>query len=170
MLVSALGATLVGFALLVLALVTGTLWLAVACIVICVGGALLLLADTLGLRSPVPTRLRRRRTAGEAAASVLDGDPVDDGGDAPTEQFPRVSDEDVVVLGDAEPDAGAEPHEDAPEAAVHHGRHERPDREPDTGDDVEAPAGHDPAGDVSRGDDAGKHPASVRHPRHGTPD
>ncbi|MBT0565252.1 hypothetical protein [Williamsia sp. CHRR-6] len=85
MLVSALAATLIGFALLVVALVTGTLWLAVACIVVCVVGGLLLLADTLGLSSaltrsaaPYVTRTRnavhtarsgrrRRRTAQPAS-------------------------------------------------------------------------------------------------------
>ncbi|GAC70025.1 hypothetical protein [Gordonia soli] len=45
MLTLALAATLVGFVLLVLGLVTGTVWLAVACIVICLIGLGLLVAD-----------------------------------------------------------------------------------------------------------------------------
>lgn len=49
MLVLALGATLVGFVLLVAALVSGILWLAVACIVVCVIGVGFLLADLIGL-------------------------------------------------------------------------------------------------------------------------
>jgi hypothetical protein len=48
-LVLALGATLVGFILLVVALVTGVLWLAIACIVVCVVGVGFLLADLVGL-------------------------------------------------------------------------------------------------------------------------
>lgn len=49
MLVLALGATLVGFVLLVAALISGILWLAVACIVVCVIGVGFLLADLIGL-------------------------------------------------------------------------------------------------------------------------
>ncbi|PHV66063.1 hypothetical protein [Williamsia muralis] len=49
MLVLALGATLVGFVLLVAALISGVLWLAVACIVVCVIGVGFLLADLIGL-------------------------------------------------------------------------------------------------------------------------
>lgn len=49
MLVLALGATLVGFVLLVAALFSGVLWLAIACIVVCVIGVGFLIADLLGL-------------------------------------------------------------------------------------------------------------------------
>lgn len=49
MLVLALGATLVGFVLLVAALFSGVLWLAIACIIVCVIGVGLLVADVLGL-------------------------------------------------------------------------------------------------------------------------
>lgn len=49
MLVLALGATLVGFILLVAALFSGVLWLAIACIVVCVVGVGFLVADLLGL-------------------------------------------------------------------------------------------------------------------------
>jgi hypothetical protein len=48
-LVPALGATLVGFILLVAALVSGVFWLAIACIVVCVIGVGFLLADLLGV-------------------------------------------------------------------------------------------------------------------------
>lgn len=147
MLVSALGATLVGFALLVLALATGTLWLAVACIVICVVGALLLLADTLGIRPQLP---RRRRSSSPDAA------PAPSDGDAPTEQFERITAETVVTLGDEEPaDRGTTPAE-AEAASARHGRHERPDLDDDAAtDDTDGVA---PAGDPPR------------RGRHGTPD
>lgn len=49
MLVLALGATLVGFVLLAAALFSGVLWLAIACIIVCVVGVGLLVADVLGL-------------------------------------------------------------------------------------------------------------------------
>ena len=161
MLVSALGATLVGFVLLVLALATGTLWLAVACIVICVVGALLLLADTLGLRPRLPRRVRATASSGDADAAV----PPDD--DAPTEQFDRITDDTVVTLGDDEPATddepvtddesatGGEPRDTDPVAEPsRHGRHERPDVD----DDVV-----DPTGD-------GTPVESPRHGRHGTPE
>jgi hypothetical protein len=146
-LVSALGATLVGFALLVLALATGTLWLAVACIVICVVGALLLLADTLGIRPRLP---RRQRSPSHDAAPA----PSDD--DVPTEQFERIPAETVVTLGDDEPaEHGSAPAEDEA-APTRHGRHERPDL-----DDVAAT--DDTDGATLPGD-------PPRRGRHGTPD
>ncbi|ORM33627.1 O-antigen ligase domain-containing protein [Williamsia sp. 1135] len=52
MLVLALGATLVGFVLLVGALFSGLLWLAIACIVVCVIGVGFLIADLLGIGRP----------------------------------------------------------------------------------------------------------------------
>jgi hypothetical protein len=51
-LVLALGATLVGFVLLVGALFSGLLWLAIACIVVCVIGVGFLIADLLGIGRP----------------------------------------------------------------------------------------------------------------------
>ncbi|MGV9672204.1 hypothetical protein ACWDPV_16685 [Gordonia sp. NPDC003504] len=59
MLTLALAATLVGFVLLVVGLITGTLWLAVACIVVCLVGLIFLVADIVwsGRRSkPEPDR------------------------------------------------------------------------------------------------------------------
>lgn len=47
MLTLALAATLIGFGLLVVALITSNFWLAVACIVVCVLGLVLLLVDAL---------------------------------------------------------------------------------------------------------------------------
>ncbi|MGC4959914.1 hypothetical protein ACPXCG_11135 [Gordonia sp. DT218] len=48
MLTLALAATLVGFVLLVLGLITGTVWLAIACIIVCLVGLGLLIADIVG--------------------------------------------------------------------------------------------------------------------------
>jgi hypothetical protein len=48
-LVLALAATLLGFVLLVAALLSGVLWLAIACVVVCVVGVGFLIADLLGL-------------------------------------------------------------------------------------------------------------------------
>ncbi len=50
MLTLALAATLVGFVLLVLGLITGTVWLAIACIVVCLLGLGFLIADIVGGR------------------------------------------------------------------------------------------------------------------------
>jgi hypothetical protein len=61
-LVLALGATLVGFVLLVGALFSGLLWLAIACIVVCVIGVGFLIADLLGIgrgtEEPAPVDVR----------------------------------------------------------------------------------------------------------------
>ena len=147
MLVSALVATLVGFGLLVVALVTGTLWLAIACIVVCVLGALLLVADVLGL-GPTLARLRPRLPARrELPATATDESSVLAGSDPGTEtttEMPRVVDEPVPDLSTdhLEPPARPTPEDvdhDTPSedarvasayAAAHHGRHESPDDEP----------------------------------------
>jgi hypothetical protein len=74
-LVLALGATLVGFILLVAALVSGVLWLAIACIVVCVIGVGFLLADLLGIG---------RRSAPDAGSPEPGGR---DEQDPPTEEI-----------------------------------------------------------------------------------
>ncbi|SDU40915.1 hypothetical protein [Gordonia westfalica] len=51
MLTLALAATLIGFVLLILGLITGTVWLAVACIVICLLGLTFLLVDVFSGRN-----------------------------------------------------------------------------------------------------------------------
>ena len=48
MLSLALAATLVGFVLLIVGLITGTVWLAVACIVVCLIGLAFLIVDIIG--------------------------------------------------------------------------------------------------------------------------
>ena len=50
MLLAALGATVIGFILLIVALVTSNLWLAIACVVVSVIGVGLLLGDVLTYR------------------------------------------------------------------------------------------------------------------------
>lgn len=50
MLLAALGATVIGFVLLIVALITANLWLAIACVVVSVIGVGLLLADVLTYR------------------------------------------------------------------------------------------------------------------------
>ncbi|GAA4399511.1 hypothetical protein [Tsukamurella soli] len=50
MLIAALGATVVGFVLLIAALITANMWLAVACVAVCAVGVLLLLGDVLTYR------------------------------------------------------------------------------------------------------------------------
>ncbi|MEE3852458.1 hypothetical protein VZC37_19110 [Gordonia sp. LSe1-13] len=57
MLTLALAATLIGFVLLVLGLITGTVWLAISCIVVCLVGLGFLIADIIGGR-----REREERT------------------------------------------------------------------------------------------------------------
>ncbi|MFW0792896.1 hypothetical protein AAFP30_03700 [Gordonia sp. CPCC 205515] len=110
MLTLALAATLVGFVLLVVGLITGTVWLAVACIVICLLGLAFLIADVLGVG-----RRRKERTladfvGSDAAATARPADvTVDTSADGNT-----IGGGDLgsLVSGDTPP---------------HHGRHEAPD-------------------------------------------
>ncbi|RPA63467.1 hypothetical protein EF294_08175 [Gordonia oryzae] len=79
MLTLALAATLVGFVLLVVGLITGTLWLALACIVVCLVGLIFLVAD-------IVSSGRRSRADDEAGGGFgfaagqhdEDGDDSDD--------------------------------------------------------------------------------------------
>ncbi|MEO9327608.1 hypothetical protein [Gordonia aurantiaca] len=73
MLTLALGATLVGFVLLILGLITGTVWLAVACIVICLLGLAFLLVDVFASRGRENTR---------SLEDLVPGATRDDDGDA----------------------------------------------------------------------------------------
>lgn len=56
MLLAALGATVIGFILLIVALITASMWLAIACVVVSVVGVLLLLGDVLTYRRSHPAR------------------------------------------------------------------------------------------------------------------
>ncbi|GAB3127712.1 hypothetical protein GCM10027289_05580 [Tsukamurella serpentis] len=75
MLLAALGATVIGFILLIVALITGNLWLAIACVVVSVVGVVLLLGDVLTYR-----RAERDESDGEGSWS-----PGTDGSDQDTE-------------------------------------------------------------------------------------
>ncbi|MBJ7288952.1 hypothetical protein [Williamsia sp.] len=108
----ALAATLVGFGLLVVALITGTLWLAVACIVICIIGGVFLLADLLGLGHALTIRRSRHPGATDSSdqgGATDDSDGPTTGSARPddlsdteiTTEFPRaVTDEPTVTLDD----------------------------------------------------------------------
>ncbi len=72
MLLAALGATIIGFVLLIVALVTANLWLAIACVVVSVIGVGLLLADVLTYRRA------DRDTAASDGAQWRPGDRADD--------------------------------------------------------------------------------------------
>lgn len=96
MLVLALGATLVGFVLLVGALFSGLLWLAIACIVVCVIGVGFLIADLLGIGRPAG----ESRSGGDGArTSHSDDGADDDAGPESTEEPERRSDSDSEVTG-----------------------------------------------------------------------
>ena len=69
MLSLALAATIVGFVLLILGLITGTVWLAISCIVVCLIGLGFLIADIIGAG---------RRSAGSVPNSVAGDDRADD--------------------------------------------------------------------------------------------
>ncbi len=187
MLVLALAATLIGFGLLVVALVTGTLWLAVACIAVCIIGGLFLLADLFGLGDALTLR-RGRRAAGHTADAAPDHDDdpddagypvaVDSSGSADpsdtevTTEFPRIgSSEPVVSLDDPDSawhgDIGdavaaglseSEPADTAPRRSTH-SRDDDPDR---MGTSEPPRHGRHGSDDVD--------PAPRRTPRHGSPD
>ncbi|GAC55883.1 hypothetical protein GOHSU_02_00260 [Gordonia hirsuta DSM 44140 = NBRC 16056] len=93
MLTLALATTLIGFALLVIALITSSFWLAVACVIVCVVGLGMLLVDTL--------RAGRRGEAG------IDDPPLFTIRDqAPASRpEPLLSDPDTSAQAPAGPDA-----------------------------------------------------------------
>ncbi|GAB90386.1 hypothetical protein [Gordonia rhizosphera] len=103
MLTLALAATLVGFVLLVLGLVTGTLWLAIACIVVSLVGVGFLLADVLGssrrgAERPLSDFLTTEKASGNSER--VERQP------APT---PGESDSSAAHPGEAAPDEAAAP-------------------------------------------------------------
>lgn len=99
MLSLALGATLVGFVLLVIGLITGTVWLAVACIVVCLIGLGFLIADIV--RSG-------RGDDGDARSSTFtgSGESEDAGSEDPGSEDP--GSEDTVSTQTAPKDTGSE--------------------------------------------------------------
>lgn len=83
MLLAALGATVIGFILLIIALVTSNLWLAIACVVVSVVGVGLLLGDVLTYRRS------DRDTVDRASAPWRPGDRDDDEDATPSDRPAR---------------------------------------------------------------------------------
>ena len=79
MLVLALSATLVGFVLLVAALLTGVLWLAIACVVVCVIGVGFLIGDLLGLGRSSSTPTDSDAKGPDRSATARGADDGDNG-------------------------------------------------------------------------------------------
>lgn len=135
MLLAALGATIIGFILLIVALVTANLWLAIACVVVSVIGVGLLLGDVLTYRRSDRDKSDR---APEWRPGARDDDEDED------EERTSPSDDDATA-----PDAGepAEPVDDATREArtVGHeefGRHDGPaDDAPSPGHGARGPLG-----------------------------
>lgn len=92
MLALALGATLVAFVLLILGLVTGTVWLAITCIVVCLAGLGFLIADVVGSGRRAPSRSVEQMVgssaSGRRAGSIT---PLADDTDADDEAVDGVS-------------------------------------------------------------------------------
>ncbi|MEP9391315.1 hypothetical protein ABLE92_07165 [Gordonia sp. VNQ95] len=115
MLTLALAATLVGFVLLVVGLITGTLWLAVACIVVCLVGLIFLVADIVW--SGRRTKPEPDRGGGfgfgtdEDAAAHDERDAGDDAGPTGDE----AGSAQTVAAGD-EPSSSPPPHPGGPRA------------------------------------------------------
>ncbi|TWS25840.1 hypothetical protein FK268_00785 [Tsukamurella sputi] len=126
MLLAALGATVIGFILLIVALVTANLWLAIACVVVSVVGVGLLLGDVLTYR-----RGERDKADGDRAAAWSPGDRSDDESDEDDAPAAKTA---AATASEGEPaEAASEsPDDDAAREAgtVGHeefGRHDSPD-------------------------------------------
>ena len=125
MLLAALGATVIGFILLIVALVTSNLWLAIACVVVSVIGVGLLLGDVLTYRRG------DRDKADGATAKWSPGDRDDDDADdedaAPSGRTARAAaasaDEPAAASAD-EPEADTGAVDDATREAGTVGREE----------------------------------------------
>ncbi|CAM3703777.1 hypothetical protein ACXYTP_14355 [Tsukamurella ocularis] len=103
MLLAALGATVIGFVLLIVALVTANLWLAIACVVVSVIGVGLLLGDVLTYR-------RGERDKADRVAPWSPGDRDDDEDAAPSDRPARAA---APSATDAEAEAAEAPVDDA---------------------------------------------------------
>ncbi|MBS4100086.1 hypothetical protein [Tsukamurella paurometabola] len=106
MLLAALGATIIGFILLIVALVTANLWLAIACVVVSVVGVGLLLGDVLTYR-----RAERDKADPAASWSPGDRDADEDDDPAPSDRPAPAAETDEGA--DAEPEDGSDPVDDA---------------------------------------------------------
>lgn len=159
MLTLALAATLLGFVLLILGLITGTVWLAVACIVVCLVGLGFLLADVFAGRKGEAGRSLEEMVPGagrDATDSDAERAPVDEGAaDTPTRRHP-VSD--AAETADPGPSAyrpgSFEPGMAAPESTAPPSR-PAPERREGTLEDylrsvgADAPSANDPAPGVA---------------------
>ncbi|MET9199638.1 hypothetical protein [Gordonia sp. NPDC003585] len=101
MLTLALAATLVGFVLLVLGLITGQVWLAVACIVICLVGLAFLLVDVIG------SGRRGSRSIEEMVPGAGDDEPDQDDRDGGESREPHDSDRGDSHPVESEPDVAS---------------------------------------------------------------
>nr|WP_231896037.1 hypothetical protein [Gordonia sp. LAM0048] len=127
MLTLTLAATLLGFVLLILSLITGTVWLAVACIVVCLVGLGFLLVDVFAGRKGEAGRSLEDMVPGagrDPADSDVEREPTDDvAADAPTRRYPVSGAVDSVDDGpDAYRPGSFEPGMAAPEGSVPPGR------------------------------------------------
>ncbi|CAM3121392.1 hypothetical protein [Tsukamurella hominis] len=113
MLLAALGATVIGFILLIVALVTSNLWLAIACVVVSVIGVGLLLGDVLTYR-----RGDRDKVDGEAPWRPGDRDEDADEDEAPSSRPAAAPESDDAAepatepVDDAAREAGTVGHEE----------------------------------------------------------
>lgn len=173
MLTLALAATLLGFVLLILGLVTGTVWLAVACIVVCLVGLGFLLVDVFAGRKGDAGRSLEDMVAGagrDAAGSDTGSSdsgyddapdspsthrsPADDGADAATLRYsvagtagPRDSEPVGDRPGNFEPGMAA-PGGDGPSARPVPGRPAPERREGNLEDYLRSVGADAPAGDA----------------------
>ncbi|WP_040768758.1 hypothetical protein [Tsukamurella sp. 1534] len=87
LLLAALGATVIGFVLLIVALMTANLWLAIACVVVSVIGVALLLGDVLTYRrGDRDSKLAGREAKRAAEKPWTPGGATADGGEAPEDR------------------------------------------------------------------------------------
>lgn len=109
MLVGALAVTVVGFILLVLALALSSAWLAWACIVVCVIGFGLLIADVLGMRRPAAEAPAAQPEADYPPAPAAE---VEEAGAAQPEQSQEAPETSQAVETDTAETDGPEPGEE----------------------------------------------------------
>lgn len=143
MLTLALAATLVGFVLLVVGLITGTLWLAIACIVVCLVGLIFLVADIVWSgRRGKPDDEEAGGGFGFGAAQHVDedGDDADD-----SRHTPRRPEDGRPE--DSGPQSESAPHEDSDQQSTEDRRRalwEGVISSPDAPETAGGPRGGDP--------------------------
>ncbi|WP_238423534.1 hypothetical protein, partial [Gordonia sp. 'Campus'] len=175
MLTLALAATLIGFVLLILGLITGTVWLAVACIVVCLVGLGFLLVDVFSSRrgetgrsieDMVPGAGRDPHPSGSDRDQASSPGEFEAGGvataDESTRRYPTTPGVDTPSAGDDAPSGRAqyetppfEPGMAAPERPEPSGR-PAPERREGTLEDYLRSVGGDPSGDMTVVDPAAR--------------